>query len=199
MTCVSMMQAETNGKKVLDAAASKIRKSGDMKVEFSATTFTGTDAQGSTSGTMLIQGKKFQLNTPEMITWFDGNKQWSYVPENEEVNLTIPNQKEMQAINPYAFLDIYKKGYDITVREASLRGQAIYEVHLLARKSEMSAQEVYIDVNQKDYALMCIRVRQGIDWHRISIQSCEGHQSFQDSDFTFPSEKYPNAELIDLR
>ena len=199
LSSLAPMQAQTNGKKVLDNAASLIRKSGDVKTEFTATTFTGTTEQGSTSGTMLLQGKKFQLNTPEMITWYDGKQQWCYVPETEEVNLTIPTEKEMQAVNPYAFLNLYKKGYDITMRESTLRGEQTYEVHLLAQDAKLSAQEIYIDVRRSDYLLLCIRVRQDKDWHRISIHSCQGGQKIQESDFTFPKEKYPNAELVDLR
>ena len=194
-----MMQAETSGKKVLDNAAAKIRKSGDVKAEFTATTFAGTTEQGSTSGTMLLQGKKFQLNTPEMITWYDGKQQWCYVPETEEVNLTIPTEKEMQAVNPYAFLNLYKKGYDITMRESALRGEQTYEVHLVAQDARFSAQEIYVDVSRSDYRLLCIRVRQDRDWHRISILSFQGGQKFQEGDFTFPKEKYPSAELVDLR
>ena len=193
------MQAETNGKKVLDNAAAKIKKSGDVKAEFTATTFAGTAEQGSTSGTMLLQGKKFQLNTPEMITWYDGKQEWCYVPETDEVNLIIPTEKEMQAVNPYAFLNLYKKGYNITMREATLRGKPTYEVHLLAQDASYPAQEIYVDVSQSDYALMCIRVRQDKDWHRISIHSFQGGQKFKDSDFVFPKEKYPTAELVDLR
>lgn len=199
LSSLAPMQAQTNGKKVLDNAASLIRKSGDVKAEFTATTFTGTTEQGSTSGTMLLQGKKFQLNTPEMITWYDGKQQWCYVPETEEVNLTIPTEKEMQAVNPYAFLNLYKKGFDITMRESTLRGEQTYEVHLLAQDARLSAQEIYIDVRRNDYLLLCIRVRQDKDWHRISIHSFQGGQKFQESDFTFPKEKYPNAELVDLR
>ncbi|MBQ7181513.1 MAG: hypothetical protein IJR87_09495 [Bacteroidaceae bacterium] len=196
---IGMMQAETSGKKVLDNAAAKIRKSGDVKAEFTATTFAGTTEQGSTSGTMLLQGKKFQLNTPEMITWYDGKQQWCYVPETEEVNLTIPTEKEMQAVNPYAFLNLYKKGYDITMRESALRGEQTYEVHLVAQDARFSAQEIYVDVSRSDYRLLCIRVRQDRDWHRISILSFQGGQKFQEGDFTFPKEKYPSAELVDLR
>ena len=193
------LQAETNGKKVLDNAAAKIRKSGDIKAEFTATTFAGTAEQGSTSGTMLLQGKKFQLNTPEMMTWYDGNQEWCYVPETDEVKLTIPTEKEMQAVNPYAFLNVYKKGYNITMRESTLRGEQTYEVHLLARNANYAAHEIYVDVRRIDYSLMCIRVRQDKDWHRISIHSVQGGQKFQESDFVFPKEKYPTAEIIDLR
>ena len=199
LASLSPLQAETNGKKVLDNAAAKIKKSGDVKAEFTATTFSGTTEQGSISGTMLLQGKKFQLSTPEMITWYDGKQEWCYVPETDEVNLTIPTEKEMQAVNPYAFLNVYKKGYSITMRESSLRGEQTYEVHLVAVDARYSALEIYVDVRRSDYGLMCIRVRQDKDWHRISIRSFQGGQNFQDSDFTFPKEKYPTAEIIDLR
>ncbi len=199
LSSLAPLQAETNGKKVLDNTAAMIRKSGDVKAEFTATTFSGTTEQGSTSGTMLLQGKKFQLSTPEMITWYDGKQQWSYIPENEEVNLTIPTEKEMQAVNPYAFLNLYKKGYDISLRESTLRGEQTFEVHLLAQDDRFSAQEIYVDVRRSDYMLLCIRVRQDKDWHRISIRSIQGGQKFQDSDFVFPKDKFPNAELVDLR
>ena len=191
--------AETNGRKVLDNAASKIRKSGNIKVEFSATSFNGTTEEGNISGIMLLQGKKFHLATPDMLTWFNGKTEWTYVPENEEVNVTQPTAKELQAVNPYVFLDLYKKGYRISMREASLRGTATFEVHLLATRPELTAQELYIDVRQSDYMPLCVRVRQDNIWNRISIKIFAGGQHFSDEDFTFPREKYPDAEIIDLR
>ena len=191
--------AETNGRKVLDTAAGKIRKSGNIRVDFNATSFNGTSEEGSIGGTLLLQGKKFQLTTPEMISWFDGKTEWTYLPENEEVNITEPTAKEIQAINPYVFLDLYKKGYDITMRQSTLRGVATYEVHLVAKRSDMAAQELYIDVRQSDYMPLCVRVRQDRTWNRISIRNFSGKQKFTDADFIFPREKYPDAEIIDLR
>ena len=192
-------QAETNGRKVLDKAAAYIKNCGDMRVKFTATSFNGLEEQGSTSGTMLLQGMKFHVVTPEMITWFDGKTQWAYMPENEEVNVTEPTQKEMQAMNPYAFIGLYKKNYRTTMREASLRGESTYEIHLVARNAEMAAQEIYVDIRKSDYRLLCVRVRQDNIWNRISIQSLEANRNFSDADFTFPQDKYPNAEIIDLR
>ena len=193
------VSAETTGRKVLDKAASFIRKSGDIRVEFAATSFRGTTEDGSVSGTLLLQGNKFQLNTPEMITWFDGTTQWSYLPENEEVNITNPTEKEIQAVNPYVFLDLYKKGYRITMQESTLRDMPTYEVHLVAQRAEIAAQELYIDVRKSDFCPLCVRVRQENIWNRISIRQFSGGQHFTAGDFTFPKEKYPEAELIDLR
>ena len=185
--------------KILDSAASKIRKSGSVKVEFTASSSNSAGEQGKTSGTMLLQGKKFQLTTPEMITWFDGHTQWSYVPENEEVNITNPTETEIQVINPYIFLDVYKKGYDNSLRETKSGNQPSYEVHLQAQKEEMSTQEIYITVRKSDCSLLGIRARQSDVWTSITIKSIAGNQKFKDADFTFPAYIYPNVEVIDLR
>ena len=192
-------RAAISGRKVLDNAASFVKRSGDLRVSFSATSFQGTAEQESVSGTLLLQGRKFQLETTEMITWFDGKTQWSYLTENDEVHVTTPTEKEIQAVNPYVFLELYKKGYDITMKESTLRNTPTYEVHLLARHSDTAAQELYIDVRQSDYCPLCVRVRQDNLWNRISIRQFEGRQKFSDSDFTFPKERYPDAEIIDLR
>lgn len=191
--------AENNGRKILDNAASKIRKSGNIRVDFTATSFTGSAEEASISGTMLLQGKKFQLVTPEMLTWFNGKTEWTYLPENGEVNVTEPTSKEIQAVNPYVFLDLYKKGYDITFRTATLRGTATWEVHLVANRKGLAAEELYIDVRQSDHMPLCVRVRQDNIWNRISVRNFAGGQKFTDADFTFPREKYPDAEIIDLR
>ena len=148
---------------------------------------------------MLLQGKKFQLTTPDMVSWFNGKTEWTYLPENDEVNITQPTDKEIQAVNPYVFLDLYKKGYRISMKESSLRGTATYEVHLEAERSDMAAQELYIDIRKSDNMPLCVRVRQDKVWNRISVRNFQGNQKFTDADFTFPRDRYPDAEIIDLR
>ncbi len=201
--CLAMfstgIMAQKDARKVLDNAASKIRKSGNVKVDFTATSFTGTKEEGSISGTLLLQGKKFQLTTPDMVSWFNGKTEWTYLPENDEVNITQPTDKEIQAVNPYVFLDLYKKGYRISMKESSLRGTATYEVHLEAERSDMAAQELYIDIRKSDNMPLCVRVRQDKVWNRISVRNFQGNQKFTDADFTFPRDRYPDAEIIDLR
>ena len=202
-TCVLCMLTMTvtaqSAKNILDATAAKIKQMGDVKATFTATSFNGTTEQASTKGTMLLKEKKMQLSTDDMKIWYNGKTQWSLISESGEVNVSTPTETEMANTNPYSFINLYKKGYKMKVRETKLRGKDVYEVHLVARNAGNSAQEIYVDVTKKDYTPLCIRVRQNNDWNRISIHSLQGNQHFTDADFEFPKNDYPNVEIIDLR
>ena len=195
--CLSM-QAQ-DARKILDATATKIRKSGDIKVSFTATSFIGNTEQSKTDGTMLLQDKKMHMDTPDMKTWYDGTTLWSYIPESCEVNVTTPTQKEMSVMHPYSFLNAYKKGYKLSAKESTLRGEKTYEVHMLARYAGYMAQEVYLDIRQSDYTPLCVRAKQDGNWIRVSIHHFQGGLKLDKSVFRFDSAQYPDADVIDLR
>ena len=198
MTC-SISAFAQDAQTVLDAAAARIQKAGCIRAQFKATSFSGTTPKGETMGSMLIKGSKFQMTTPELTTWFDGKTQWSMLREAGEVNITEPTEEEIDAMNPAAFVNLYKKGYRATLRPSILRGQKTYEVHLTATKSHLPITEIYVDVTQKDHTLLCVRAKQDGNWTRLSILSFDTDKKAKDSDFQFPSKDFPNIELIDLR
>lgn len=185
--------------KVLDETAGRIRKMGDVNISFTATTFAGNTESGSTQGSMLLSGKRMQLTTPDMKTWYDGKTQWSMMAESGEVNVTNPTEKEMAAVNPYTFLSHYKKGYRLSMKETTLRGQQTYEVHMVATSQKNPAQEIYVNVSKSNYTPLCIRVRQDEEWNRITIHDLKGNMQTSDADFTFPKSEYTDVEIIDLR
>lgn len=199
LCALPLIASAQNARQILDNTAAKIKQLGDVKVGFVATSFYGTTEQASTNGTILLQGKKMHLSTEDMKMWYNGKTQWSLMPESGEVNVSTPTEREMTSMNPYSFLNLYKKGYKMTARQTKLRGKDAYEIHLLARSSKNNAQEIYVDVAKSDYSLLCIRVRQDNTWNRISIQSMQGNKHFNDADFEFPKSEYPNVDIIDLR
>ena len=188
-----------NARQILDATASRIKKMGDVKATFTATSFNGTTEQGSSKGAMFLQGKKMYLSTNDMMMWYNGTTLWSMMKESSEVNVSTPTEREMANMNPYSFLGLYKKGYKMSAKQTKLRGKDVYEVHLIARYAGSNAQEMYVDVTKNDYTPLCIRVRQDNDWNRISIHSLQGNQHFTANDFEFPKNDYPNIDIIDLR
>ena len=186
-------------REVLDATAAQLSGNGGVRVQFKATQFSGTTPQEDATGTMLLSGQKFQMQTPDMVVWFDGQTQWAMLRNSGEVNVTEPTEEERAAMNPSALIGIYKKGYSLKLRRASLRGKPTYEVHLKAKNKKAAFTEIYVDVEQGTSYPLCFRALKDGDWIRLSILSFQSGLSLPATTFTFPSKDYPTVEVIDLR
>ncbi|MCF0198068.1 MAG: hypothetical protein HUK02_01930 [Bacteroidaceae bacterium] len=189
-----------DARKVLDATAAHLQQAGGMTLQFTATQLRGTAPVESQSGTLILQGKKFQMTTPEMLTWFDGKTQWTKLADDNEVNMTEPTDAELQAINPYLFLSVYKKGFKYKLANGELsNGQQGYKVYLTATSKKQEIQGIFLEVDQQ-YNPVRVSMRQGKDqWVRIVITSFKSGQHHADTRFKFPSKDFPTAQIIDLR
>ena len=176
-------------KSVLDKAASTVTMKEGVKADFKM-----TGSMGSTSGTIIIKGKKFHATTPQASVWFDGKTQWTYMKDNDEVNISNPTEAQLQAINPYNFLDLYKKGYDATLNS---NGNS-HVVHLTASTTNSKIKELFITVDKKSYHPTQVKLLQGKKWTIFDITNMK-KQSANDAEFRFNAKDFPHAEIIDLR
>ena len=188
-----------SAREVLDATAARMTASGGVRAQFKATQYSGSTPQEETSGTMLISGRKFQMQTSDITTWFDGKTQWAMMRDGGEVNVTEPTEEELAAMNPSTLVSIYKKGYSYKLRKSNLRGKPSYEIRLKAKNKKAAFSEIYVDVEQGTYNPLCFRAKKDGNWMRLVINSFQTGQSLPASTFTFPTQDYPNVEVIDLR
>ena len=178
-----------SAKTVLDKAAATITAQTGVKANFKMTAVSGT-----TSGTIAIKGKKFYATTPQAKVWFDGKTQWTYIKDNDEVNVSTPTEAQLQAINPYNFINLYKRGYAYTMNTAGSE----YVVHLIANSTDRKIKELFISVNKKSYQPTQVKMLQGKKWTSFDITNIK-KESIADSQFRFNSKDFPKAEVIDLR
>jgi hypothetical protein len=178
-----------SAKSVLDKAAASVTVASGVKANFRMTTTTG-----NTSGTIAIKGKKFFATTPQAKIWFDGKTQWTYLKNNDEVNVSNPTEAQLQAINPYNFINLYKNGYTYTMNTAGTN----YVIHLTSNSADRKIKELFITVNKKSYEPMQVKMLQGKKWTTFDITSIK-KEKIADSQFRFNSKDFPKAEIIDLR
>ena len=183
--------AEDYAKSVLDKAASTIKSAGDVKIGFTLS------ADGSSSdGYIKLKGQKFVMNVGGTITWFDGKTMWSYVKQNEEVNVTTPTATEVAKMNPYAFLSFYKKGY--TAKKGNPTRKE-YEV-ILTGNDASHYKQVVIRVNRfSDIPSYISITSQKGNVTTINCNSFQKNQKYTDETFKFNKKNYPNVEVVDLR
>ncbi len=178
-----------SAKEVLDKAAAAVSNKTGITASF-----TLKGGQMNNKGSISIKGKKFQITTPDVIIWFDGKTQWSYVKKNDEVNISTPNESQLQSLNPYNFIYMYKKGYNNTVTKKGNN----YEAHLTATDKKKSVQEMYITIHQKTFIPSEIRIKHSKGWNTIEVSNVK-KANLSDGIFHFNSKDFPTAEVIDLR
>jgi outer membrane lipoprotein-sorting protein len=183
------MNAES-AKSILDKAAATVSNPSGVQANFQMI----SKQFGSTSGTISVKGHKFHASTPQAIVWFDGKTQWTYMKGNDEVNISNPTEAQLQAINPYNFINIYKKGFKLSAKEV----ENSYEVHLVPNKKEQKIQEMYIIVDKASYHPTHVKMKQKDKWSTIIISQLKT-ATLSDGLFQFNSKDFPKAEIIDLR
>jgi len=188
MLLIALASYGQSAKQVLDKTAGIISNKSGVTASFNIS----SQQYGKTSGTISIKGRKFHADTKEAKVWFDGKTQWTYVKQNDEVNVNTPTAADLQAINPYNFIYMYKQGYTATMTK---NGQN-FVVTLKAKGK--SIQEMVITISQKSYVPSQIRMLQNKQWTTIHVNGFK-QANLAESTFRFNPRQYPNAEIIDLR
>ena len=199
---VIAQQQQSQAKSILDKTAEAFRKAGGVKADFTVKVITDGLIEGVEHGTIQLKGEKFVLKTTDIVTWFDGKTQWSYVAKNDEVNVSNPTQEELQQINPYTFLYMYQKGFSYKLGTMkTFCGKAIWEVVLTAKDKAQDLERITLYVTKEGYEPLYILLQQRAHPTRnaITVTGYQTGQKYADTLFTFDRKQYPSAEIIDLR
>lgn len=190
-----------NAKTILDKTVATYEKGGGIEAAFDVKVTNKTETAGTAKGTILLDDNKFILETGNAITWFDGKTQWSYMAGSDEVNISNPTEEELQSINPYALLKLYRENYTYKMGDATrFQGKAVYEINLAAKdkKKEITKLALYIDRSAYQPLFIMAELRDG-SRNEITIREYKTGLKHDKNIFLFDSAKYPNAEIIDLR
>ena len=119
---------------------------------------------------------------------------------SDEVNVSTPTAAELQAINPYSFINIYKKGYTATLTKASYEGKSVHEVRLVTTSKNSNMPKILLTIDPTTLMPLSVRFKNAKgDWTRIRVRSIKTGRKFADAAFTFDAKQHPGIEVIDLR
>ena len=187
------------GKEVLDATAQLLTKSTATRVVFTGTNFSGTQETGNFSGTIILKGGMYNLESDLIRAWFDGKTLWTILTGSEEINMSEPTEEELQTINPLYFINLYKLGFNLTCDKMDYNGTPSFLVKLHPTDASNPIAEMSVIVSQSTKLPLSIRMKKGNDWFRIRISACELNLKFDDNFFRFDQGLFPSYDVIDLR
>ena len=196
--CVSGM-AQT-ARQVLDKTAGVLKSKETIEAQFEGTQFDGLQEAGKATGKITLKGTKFKIESDELTTWFDGHTQWTLLKGSDEVNVNTPDKAEMQRMNPYTFVDLYKDNYDLKLAQVTYQGKSCHEIRLIAQNKKQEIQLLIAVIDKNSYLPLSIRVKDNRgEWIRIRVSSLRTLRKMGDDFFKFDTRKHPGIEVIDLR
>ncbi|MCH5181827.1 MAG: outer-membrane lipoprotein carrier protein LolA [Prevotellaceae bacterium] len=186
-------------KALLDRTAAAL-KNGGVEAAFTATASRSGQRLGATSGTIYVRQNRFKVVADGLTTWFDGKTQWTLLKGSNEVNVTTPTAAELQQINPYHFVSLYKKGYTATQRNVTFSGVSQPEVTLKAQDASAAIQTMVIVINKVTHLPLSVKVvmKKGTTTE-IQLSRVRNNLKFGDALFRFNAADYPKITVNDLR
>lgn len=158
--------------------------------------YTINSSQGGSSGNIAISGSKFRILSPNLKIWFNGKTQWAYLSASEEVNISSPNSKELQQMNPYIAVTSLKKNSKLTMAK---RGNNYVVTAVPKTRSEYKS--VVLTISSTDYRVYKIVFEMNDKTtYTTLVSGYTTNNKITASTFSFDKNLVPKGtQVVDLR
>jgi len=193
LTCLSMfLAAAQTPTAMLDKCLAAINAQGGVTASYSI-----SSSQGSSNGTIAMQGNKFRVISPEAKCWYDGTTQWSWSPVTDEVNITTPTAEDLQMTNPIAAVQHFKSNFNMKVAKAKTPNT--YVIKLTPKKKD-SIKTLWLYFDTKT-SLLRTALFEMSDKSKYTVRITNyKHKALPASTFKFDKTQVPaGVQVVDLR
>lgn len=192
IAAISVNAAAPSAAKVVSQAVQKLKSEKSVEAEF-----TVRSGNNSTNGSITIANRMFTLKSPDGSTWYDGKNLWSYSPSTNEVNLSEPTPQELAEINPFSFIATLQSAYTYRLLQ-SPAGTRCVEFNL-KKNENLNITKAVITFDDTTHFPKKIVLTIDRRVLTVTVTKISSGQTLPVSLFKFSADKYPGAEVIDLR
>lgn len=185
------LSAATTASSVVDKTVETIRKAPSISANIAVET-EGNNA----TGTIVLSGDRFMIDSQAGSRWFDGKTLWAYSPQTNEVTVTEPDDSELAEINPFQFLKSARNDYTPRLLKSAA---GTFTVELKPKKSNADITCAVVTVDSSTYLIKSIRLTVNKHIINIRLSAVRTGKALPDSVFRFEKRMLPKAEINDLR
>jgi len=209
-TNAAFAQQDGEAKAILGKVGQKYRSYNTVKSDFTITIANPQEGVNQTqNGTLLTQAKankyKLSIYTSAAKTALaqeitsDGKTQWSYMPQQKEVQVNDASTAE--GINPAQIFTLYEKGYKYIYTGLQKQAGKTYQVVELtptdAKQSIFKVRLLIDNVKQQIYSAQMFD-KSG-SRYTYTIRTLTPNVAVAADAFTFNAKAHPGVEVVDLR
>lgn len=193
---------DPKAKEILDKVSTKTKAYKTIKAEFVINREDKKSNQKNTQkGTIWIKGNKYKLDILGAITFCDGKTRWAYIKDSKEINITEPDLKTDNLIDPSKIFTIYEKGYKYKyINEKFEDALQLHEIELYPEDLKTKLSKLSIQIEKNGSCIHAIKyVEKGGTTVTVKITKFTTDAGVNDADVTFNKANFPGAEVIDMR
>jgi len=201
ITGLSVAQNDPKAEKLASEVLENVKSYDNISIEFTYALENIAEAiKEETRGEVFVMGDKYRLNLMGNTQIYDGVKQYTIIPADEEINISSINEDEDTGITPSKMLTFFEEGYiykwDI---EQNLKGRIIQYIKLIPIDSEAEYENILlgIDKHTKNINNLIYTMNNGTRTE-IKISSFKPNQPLSENIFKFDKSKYPDYYINEL-
>lgn len=152
----------------------------------------------SFSGKAILRADKFFLEMDELMVWFDGKTQWTYMMNADEVTITEPDAEELAQTNPITIISAFRSVSNINFSKTKSNINHIIEFSPKTKKADFNKIVVALNKTSNQLAYVNIYYKNGMS-NELKFTSYQQSKTVNAAVFTFDKAKTKGAFVNDLR
>ena len=197
----SVQAQDQKAKALLDQVTTKVKSYNNIVIDFKYSLNNSRENINQDSkGNVTLKGNQYVLNFMGITKIYDGKKNYTIVPEDEEITISSVNENDDNAITPSKMFTFFNKGYKYYMDIIQdVRGRKIQYIKLIPTNPKDQRKEILlgIDVQTKHIYNLIEMGKKGTKT-TLTVNSFKTNQPLSKNQFTFAQSKYPNYYINKL-
>ena len=199
--CGTLASAQTDekAKAILDKTVGQIKSYPAVEIVFDLSMINKEEnIQETHHGKAYMKDNMYRVDVMDVINYFDGEVIYTYMPDQEEVNIKNPDENENEMLNPSILFDIHNQKFTQKLVDEK-DGKAYIE--LTPKQAHKQITKIGVWVNTKTNMVEKV-TSFGKDGNDVVITIKSLKQPEKELDvnfFRFDKEAHPEVDIVDLR
>ena len=197
----STQAQDKKAKDLLDKVTAKVKSYNNISIDFKYSLNNAKENINQDSkGSVVMKGNQYVLNFMGITKIFDGKKNYTIVPEDEEITVSTVNEKDEAAITPSKMLTFFNTGYKCTMDIVqNVNGKKIQYIKLVSTNPKDQRKEILVGIDTKTNNIHnVIEISKKGTKTTLTVNSFKTNQALPKNQFTFVASKYPNYYINKL-